>query len=83
MRTLLPWFLRHWRTLPRGAPSLPGDVVFLDTLPARAGPDHVGVISDRLGPSGAPKVINSWTEGATDAELDLLSWVPVAHHFRR
>ena len=82
VRTLLPWFLRHWQTLPRGAKYLPGDVVFFDTFPQREGPDHLGVVSDTVGRSGLPNVINNWTEGATDAEMDLLSWVPVTHHFR-
>jgi hypothetical protein len=27
-------------------------------------------------------VINNWTEGAEDAEMDLLAFVPVTHHFR-
>jgi uncharacterized protein YijF (DUF1287 family) len=82
VRTLLPWFVRHWQTLAAGSPYLPGDVVFFDTFPSRAGPDHLGVVSDSVGPSGLPAVINNWTDGATDAELDLLSWVPVTHHFR-
>lgn len=82
VRTLLPWFVRHWQTLPRGAKYLPGDVVFFDTFPTRPGPDHLGVVSDTVGPSGLPNVINNWTDGATDAEMDLLSWVPVTHHFR-
>jgi uncharacterized protein YijF (DUF1287 family) len=82
VRTLLPWFVRHWQTLPRGAKYLPGDVVFFDTFPEREGPDHLGVVSDSVGRSGLPNVINNWTEGATDAEMDLLSWVPVTHHFR-
>ena len=82
VRTLLPWFVRHWQTLPRGAKYLPGDVVFFDTFPQREGPDHLGVVSDTLGRSGLPNVVNNWTEGATDAEMDLLSWVPVTHHFR-
>ena len=82
VRTLLPWFVRHWQTLPRGAKYLPGDVVFFDTFPQREGPDHLGVVSDSVGRSGLPNVINNWTEGATDAEMDLLSWVPVTHHFR-
>ena len=37
VRTLLPWFVRHWTTLPRGAKYLPGDVVFFDTFPQRDG----------------------------------------------
>jgi uncharacterized protein YijF (DUF1287 family) len=82
VRTLLPWFQRHWQTLPPGAPMRPGDVVFFDTLPARPGPDHLGVVGDRVGPSGLLTVINNWTDGATDAEMDLLAWVPVTHHFR-
>lgn len=81
-RTLLPWFVRHWDTLPRGTRYRPGDVVFFDTFPQREGPDHLGVVSDTVGKSGLPLVINNWTEGATDAEMDLLSWVPVTHHFR-
>jgi uncharacterized protein YijF (DUF1287 family) len=82
VRTLLPWFQRHWRTLPAGTRFRPGDVVFLDTFPRRPGPDHLGVVSERTGDSGLPLVINNWTDGATDAEMDLLSWVPVTHHFR-
>jgi uncharacterized protein YijF (DUF1287 family) len=82
VRTLLPWFVRHWQTLPVGAKYLPGDIVFFDTFPSRPGPDHLGVISDDAGQSGLPLVINNWTDGATDAEMDLLSWVPVTHHFR-
>ena len=82
VRTLLPWFVRHWQTLPRGTKYLPGDVVFFDTFPQREGPDHLGVVSDSVGRSGMPNVINNWTDGATDAEMDLLSWVPVTHHFR-
>jgi uncharacterized protein YijF (DUF1287 family) len=82
VRTLLPWFVRHWETLPPGAKYRPGDVVFFDTFPQREGPDHLGVVSDTVGKAGLPLVINNWTEGATDAEMDLLSWVPVTHHFR-
>jgi uncharacterized protein YijF (DUF1287 family) len=82
VRTLLPWVVRHWQTLPRGTRYRPGDVVFFDTFPQREGPDHLGVVSDSLGRSGLPNVVNNWTEGATDAEMDLLSWVPVTHHFR-
>jgi uncharacterized protein YijF (DUF1287 family) len=82
VRTLLPWFARHWRTLARGERYLPGDVVFFDTFPAREGPDHLGVVSDTMAASGRPMIINNWTDGATDAEMDLLSFVPVTHHFR-
>ncbi len=82
VRTLLPWFVRHWATLPKDAKYLPGDVVFFDTFPEREGPDHLGVVSDTVGVTGKRLVINNWTDGATDAEMDLLSWVPVTHHFR-
>jgi uncharacterized protein YijF (DUF1287 family) len=82
VRTLLPWFERHFTRLPSGAPFRPGDVVFFDTFPTRDGPDHLGIVSDTLGRSGRPLVINNWTEGTVDAEMDLLSFVPVTHHFR-
>jgi uncharacterized protein YijF (DUF1287 family) len=82
VRTVLPWFKRHWATLPEGVRYLPGDVVFFDTFPSKPGPDHLGVVSDAPGPHGLPMVINNWTDGAVDAEMDLLSWVPVTHHFR-
>jgi uncharacterized protein YijF (DUF1287 family) len=82
VKTLLPWFKRHFVTLPDGAPYLPGDVVFFDTFPSRPGPDHLGVVSDTRGRTGLPLVINNWSDGATDAEMDLLPLVPVTHHFR-
>jgi uncharacterized protein YijF (DUF1287 family) len=82
VRTLLPWFVRHWRTLPARERYLPGDVVFFDTFPQRDGPDHLGVVSDTVAKSGNAMIINNWTEGATDAEMDLLAFVPVTHHFR-
>ncbi len=82
VRTILPWFQRHWKQLPAGESYRPGDVVFFDTFPSKPGPDHLGVVSDAPGPRGLPMVINNWTDGATDAEMDLLSWVPVTHHFR-
>jgi uncharacterized protein YijF (DUF1287 family) len=82
VKTLLPWFARHFLTLPRGEPYLPGDVVFFDTFPLRDGPEHLGVVSDTPGRTAAPLVINNWTDGAEDAEMDLLAFVPVTHHFR-
>ena len=48
VKTLLTWFLRHVPQVHDG-PLRPGDVVFLDTFPSRPGPDHVGIISDRIG----------------------------------
>ncbi len=85
VKTLLPYFRRHWQERDPGVQRigdwLPGEVVFMDTLPAK-GPDHIGVISDRLGPSGKPLVINSWTDGYRTAEMDLLAAIPVTHRFR-
>ena len=81
VRTILPWFQRHFTTLPPGERYLPGDIVFLDTFPSKPGPDHLGVVSDS-DVDGRLTVINNWTNGAVDAEMELLSWVPVTHHFR-
>lgn len=85
VKTLLPYFRRHWLALSadpgRLQDWLPGDVVFMDTL-AKPGPDHIGIVSDRLGPSGKPLIINSWTDGYVTAEMDLLPGVPVTHRFR-
>ena len=87
VRTILPWFTRHWERHtasladPRD-PLRPGDVVFMDTFPSRAGPDHIGIVSDRVGDSGHPLVINNWTVGHVTSEMDLLGFVPVTHRFR-
>jgi uncharacterized protein YijF (DUF1287 family) len=81
VKTLLTWFARHVPEVHGGAPRA-GDVVFLDTFPNRPGPDHVGIISDRMAPSGMPYVINNWTVGYREGEMDLLSFVPVTHQFR-
>jgi len=87
VKTLLPFFRRHFEghaADPRqgGDPYRPGDVVFMDTFPSRPGPDHVGIVSDRLGPSGLPLIINNWTTGTKDAEMDLLAFVAVTERFR-
>jgi uncharacterized protein YijF (DUF1287 family) len=86
VRTLLPWFVRHadarTTALDDAAdPLRPGDIVFMDTL-ERPGPDHIGVVSDVLGESGLPLVVNAWTDGYVTQEMDLLGWVPVTHRFR-
>jgi uncharacterized protein YijF (DUF1287 family) len=81
VKTLLTWFLRHVPQVREG-PGRPGDVVFLDTFPSRSGPDHVGILSDRLAPSGLPFVINNWTVGFVEGEMDLLPSIPVTHRFR-
>jgi uncharacterized protein YijF (DUF1287 family) len=87
VKTILPYFLRHWdrRKVELDAaddPLRPGDVVFFDTFPSKPGPDHIGIVSDSIGPSGMPMVINSWTDGFRTSEMDLLSFVPVTHRFR-
>jgi hypothetical protein len=87
VRTMWPWFRRHMEahgTDPRDAsdPLRPGDVLFLDTMPGKKGPDHVGIVSDVIGPSGLPLVINNWTDGTVDAEMDLLDWVPIVARYR-
>jgi uncharacterized protein YijF (DUF1287 family) len=87
VKTLLPYFLRKW---PRHSaafddpqdPLRPGDIVLMDTFPSRPGPDHIGIVSDRRGPSGLPLIINNWTDGTVTAEMDLLTFVPVTHRFR-
>ena len=85
--TLLPYFKRHWEahTAKLDDPSdplRPGDVIFMDTFPSRSGPDHIGILSDRVDSQGLPLVINNWTTGTTTAEMDLLTFVPVLYRFR-
>ncbi len=87
VRTILPWFRRHAEAHAIALddpddPLRPGDIIFMDTIASRSGPDHIGVISDRRGDSGLPLVINNWTDGHVTAEMDLLGWVPVLHRFR-
>jgi uncharacterized protein YijF (DUF1287 family) len=85
--TLLPYFKKHWeqRTARLDDPEdplRPGDIILMDTFPSRSGPDHIGIVSDRLGPSGLPLIINNWTNGTVTSEMDLLSFVPVLYRFR-
>lgn len=87
VKTLLPYFKRHWNKRSTALddandPYRPGDIVFMDTFPKRSGPDHIGIVSNRLGDSGLPLVINNWTDGSVTSEMDLLSWVPITHRFR-
>lgn len=86
VKTLLPYFVEHWENLPEDIddqtrPWLPGDIVFMNTMRDER-PDHVGVVSDRLGESGYPLIINNWTDGYETSEMDLLGFVPVTHRFR-
>jgi hypothetical protein len=85
--TLLPFFKRHWeqhtaRFDDPDDPLRPGDVIFMDTFPKRSGPDHIGILSDRVDDGGLPFVINNWTDGTVTAEMDLLTFVPVMYRFR-
>jgi uncharacterized protein len=87
VKTLLPYFLRAWQRRSASLddpsdPLRPGDVVLMDTFPARSGPDHIGIVSDHRGASGQLLIINNWTDGTVTAEMDLLPWVPVTHRFR-
>ncbi len=85
--TLLPYFKKHWeqhsaRLDDPDDPLRPGDIILMDTFPSRSGPDHIGIISDQLGESGLPLVINNWTNGTVTSEMDLLTFVPVLYRFR-
>jgi uncharacterized protein YijF (DUF1287 family) len=82
VRMLLPWLQRNFTLVPRGAPLWPGDIVLLDTFPSKSGPDHAGIVSDRLGDSGQPLLVNNWTDGFVEQEMDLLQSIPVTHRFR-
>lgn len=85
--TLLPYFKKHWEQHTQllddaNDPLRPGDIILMDTFPSRSGPDHIGIISDTMGPSGLPLVINNWTNGTVTSEMDLLTFVPVLYRFR-
>ncbi|GMV38613.1 MAG: hypothetical protein AMXMBFR64_03290 [Myxococcales bacterium] len=90
VRRMLPWFRAHLAALPttfdadaRGRDAwLPGDVLFMDTIASRPGPDHVGLVSDRADPLGRPLVINNWTYGFRTSDMPLLGLVEVTHRFR-
>lgn len=82
LRMMLPWFVTHFVAVPLDAPYAPGDIVLFDTFPSKAGADHAGIVSDRLGPSGKPLVVNNWTDGYVEQEMDLLDSVPVMYRFR-
>jgi uncharacterized protein YijF (DUF1287 family) len=85
--TLLPYFKRRWQAHTARLddptdPLRPGDIILMDTFPGRSGPDHIGILSDRLDANGLPLVINNWTNGTVTAEMDLLTVVPVLYRFR-
>jgi len=90
VRRQIVYFRRHHRALPTTfEPNLagrdawlPGDIVFLDTFPHKKGPDHVGLVSDRVDEQGRPLIINNWTTGWTTKDMALLGDIPVTHRFR-
>ncbi|HEY5936917.1 MAG TPA: DUF1287 domain-containing protein [Kofleriaceae bacterium] len=87
VKTILPYFVRHWEKhtialADTNDPLRPGDIVFMDTFPSKAGPDHIGIVSDTIGESGHPMIINNWTNGTVTTEMDLLAFVPLTHRFR-
>ena len=87
VRNAIVFFKRHWlrrsTALDDAAdPYRPGDVVFLDTIENRPGPDHVGIVTQTKGKSGHPTLINLWTFGYKTRAMDLLGSVPVTHRFR-
>jgi hypothetical protein len=85
--TLLPYFKRHWekhsvRPDDESDPWRPGDVIFMDTFPNKSGPDHIGIVSDKVDDMGLPLIINNWTDGTVVSEMDLLTFVPALYRFR-
>ncbi len=82
IRMMLPYFRQHFVEVKKDEPYLPGDMVLLDTFPNKAGADHAGIVSDRLGPSGLPLIVNNWTDGYVEGEMDLLPTIPVLYRFR-
>lgn len=82
VRNLMVYFGRHWRRVEHLEDLLPGDVAMLDTFPNRKGVEHIGIVSDRLGKSGWPLIINAWTVGYQTSEMDLLGFVPMPVAFR-
>lgn len=82
IRMMLPYFRQFFVEVKKYEPYLPGDVVLFDTFPNKSGPDHAGIVSDRLGPSGLPLVVNNWTDGYVEGEMDLLPTIPITHRFR-
>ena len=90
VRRQIVYFKRYYKPLPvqftttlRGDEVwLPGDIVFMDTFPNKSGPDHVGLVSDRLSAHGVPFILNNWTDGYSTSEMDLIPSIPITHRFR-
>jgi uncharacterized protein YijF (DUF1287 family) len=82
VRTILPWFRAHWTSLEPDSPPRPGDVVFMETIADRKGPDHIGVIGHRRGEDGELLVANSWTDGFRTSFMSLIGHVEITDRFR-
>ena len=52
----------------------------MDTLP-KSGPDHVGIVSDKVDENGRPLIINNWDDGYKTQDMALLGSIPITHRF--
>ncbi len=88
VKTQIIYFRRHFKDLGKELLAegrkhwAGGDIIFMDTFPSKHGPDHVGILSDRVGSNGYPLVVNNWTDGCQESEMALLPDIPVTHRFR-
>ena len=76
---LLVYLRRHARSLPVDRDYAPGDIVVLsfDACP-HCGPQHIGLVSDRIGPRGLPLLLHNM--GPTAREDDTLdAWTRLGH----
>jgi len=76
---LLTYLRRHAKALAKDSDYAPGDVVVISfTACPACGPQHVGVVSDRMGPRGIPLLIHNM--GPTPREDDTLdAWTHLGH----
>ena len=86
VKTLLPHFRRSWEEHGTAIddpsdPWLPGDVIFMQTM-GDSRPDHVGIVTDRLGSTQAPLIINNFTDGYAVAAMDIARLAPITNRFR-
>jgi uncharacterized protein YijF (DUF1287 family) len=87
VKSLLPYFKRHFerhtaRLDSETDPFKPGDIVFMDTFPDRAGPEHIGIVSEQRDARGFPLIINHWTFGHLVRAMALLPEIAVTDRFR-
>ncbi len=76
---------RHALSLPVDRDWLPGDIVIW-SLSGSGWPNHIGIVTDRAGPSGDPLVIHHFPRtarfsGRPEASDCLHAW-RILHHFR-